>query len=93
MLTIVLHYLRLLRVSPFANLIFGSIEFRMGDVARSKRLARAHGLEPQPIGHAGGDRSRGCLALVKPGLPATAFGGKGLTKANTRASVPPCVRR
>jgi hypothetical protein len=32
----------------------------------------------------GGDCSRGRLALVKPGLPATAFGGKGLTRASAR---------
>src|ERR1700739_206742 len=42
---------------------------------------------------AGGDRSRGRVAPVKPGLPATAFGGKGLTRASTPALVPPCVRR
>jgi len=30
------------------------------------------------------------LALVKPGLPATAFGGKGLTRASAPAPAPPC---
>jgi hypothetical protein len=31
-------------------LINGSIEFRMGDVGAARGLARADGLEPQPIG-------------------------------------------
>jgi hypothetical protein len=42
---------------------------------------------------AGGDCSRGRVALVKPGLPATASGGKGLTRASAPAPVPPYVRR
>src|SRR5215472_17614771 len=42
---------------------------------------------------AGGDCGRGRLALVKPGLAATAFGGGGLTRASVPAAVPPCVRR
>jgi hypothetical protein len=51
------------------------------------------GLELRPDSAAGGDPGRGRLALVKPGLPATAFGGKGLTKASAAAPVPPCVGR
>jgi hypothetical protein len=30
---------------------------------------------------------------TQPGLPATACGGKGLTRASAPAPVPPCVRR
>jgi hypothetical protein len=35
----------------------------------------------------------GTLALVKPDLPATDFGGEGLTRASAPAPVQPCVRR
>ena len=36
---------------------------------------------------------RGRLALVKRGLRATAFGGRGLTRVSAPAPVPPCVRQ
>src|SRR5262249_61330896 len=71
----------------------GSFEFRVGGAAPAWRLgARA---SPGATAHrsAGGDCGRGRLALVKPGLPATACGGKGLTKASAPAPVPPSLRR
>jgi hypothetical protein len=53
------------------------------------------GLESQPIGSRG-DCSRGRLALVKPGLPATAFRRQGLDKGQrpgTRATMHSTARR
>jgi len=65
----------------------------MGDVAPGKRLRASARSWIAAHRSAGGDCSRGGLALVKPGLPATAFGGKGLTRISAPAPVPPCVRR
>src|SRR6516162_3843984 len=65
----------------------------MGDVAPGKRLRASARSWIAAHRFAGGDCSRGRLALVKPGLPATAFGGKGLTRASAPAPAPPCVRR
>src|SRR6516162_2711197 len=65
----------------------------MGDVAPGKRLRASARSWIAAHRSAGGDCSRGRLALVKPGLPATAFGGKGLTRASALAPAPPCVRR
>src|SRR6516162_3828341 len=65
----------------------------MGDVAPGKRLRASARSWIAAHRSAGGDCSRGRLALVKPGLPATAFGGEGLTRASAPAPAPPCVRR
>ncbi len=62
---------------------WGSVEFRMGDVAPGERLGASARYWIAAHRSAGGDCSRGRLALVKPGLPATAFGGKGLTRGPT----------
>jgi hypothetical protein len=71
----------------------GSFEFRMGDAVPAETL------NPQDMVLSRSPSVRrwrlwpGAPALVKPGLPTTAFGGKGLTRASAPAPVPPCVRR
>jgi hypothetical protein len=71
----------------------GSIEFGMGDAVPAETPDASVWSSIAAHLSAGGDYRRGRVALVKPGLPATAFGGKGLTRVSAPAPVPPCVRR